>query len=121
MTLTEIARALAESCREGRERETLDTLYAEHALSVEPDAPEGQDRIARGRDAIHAKHVWWETNATVHAAEVAGPFVGGDDAFALIFDVDATVGGTRMQLREVGVYTVKDGLIVREEFLPETA
>jgi hypothetical protein len=37
-------------------------------------------------------------------------------------DMDVTDTGSkkRMQLSEVGVYAVKDGKIVREEFLPYT-
>ena len=37
---------------------------------------------------------------------------------ALIFDMDVTnkESGQRMQMREVGVYTVKNGKILREEF-----
>jgi hypothetical protein len=36
------------------------------------------------------------------------------------YDIDVTDRNSkkRMQMSEVGVYTVKDGKIVREEFLP---
>jgi limonene-1,2-epoxide hydrolase len=36
------------------------------------------------------------------------------------YDIDVTDKNSkkRMQMSEVGVYTVKDGKIVREEFLP---
>jgi ketosteroid isomerase-like protein len=54
----------------------------------------------------------------VHSAEVEGPFLHGDDRFAVIFDIDATdkASGQRMPMREVAVYHVADGRIVREEF-----
>ena len=44
--------------------------------------------------------------------------MAGEDRFALIFDMDVTnrETGQRMQMREVGLYTVADGKIVREEF-----
>jgi ketosteroid isomerase-like protein len=46
------------------------------------------------------------------------PFLHGDDRFAVIFDIDATekATGQRMPMREVAVYHVADGRIVREEF-----
>lgn len=36
-------------------------------------------------------------------------------------DVSDKSSKRRMQLSEVGLYTVKDGMVVREEFLPYTA
>jgi len=53
---------------------------------------------------------------------VSGPFVA-HDRFVVQYDIDATEKESkkRMQMSEVGVYTVKDGKIVREEFLPRTA
>ena len=42
--------------------------------------------------------------------------------FVVRYDMDVTDKSSkkRMQISEVGVYTVKDGKIVREEFLPYT-
>ena len=55
----------------------------------------------------------------VHSFDVHGPFVA-HDRFVVQFDADVTnkQSKERTQLSEVGVYTVKDGKIVREEFLP---
>jgi sugar (pentulose or hexulose) kinase len=48
-----------------------------------------------------------------------GPFVA-HDRFVVQYDIDVTDKSSkkRMQISEVGVYTVKEGKIVREEFLP---
>ena len=42
------------------------------------------------------------------------------DTFVVQFDIDATdtESKKRMQMTEVGIYTVKDGKVAREEFLP---
>jgi len=55
----------------------------------------------------------------VHSAKVGGPFVAGDK-FVVQFDIDVSekASGKRMQMSEVGIYTVKDGKVAREEFLP---
>jgi hypothetical protein len=55
----------------------------------------------------------------VHSFDAHGPFVG-HDRFVVQFDADVSDRNTkeRRQLSEVGVYTVKNGKIIREEFLP---
>ncbi|MGS4946885.1 SnoaL-like domain-containing protein [Meridianimarinicoccus sp. RP-17] len=115
MTLSEIAQALVDGCRAGTEEANLERLYAPEAVSVEAQDT-GNGRVAEGLDAIRAKHAWWAENATVHAAEVEGPFNHGDDRFAVIFRIDATLFGERTRMAEVAIYTVADGRIVREEF-----
>jgi ketosteroid isomerase-like protein len=118
MTLKEIAEALVDGCRTGKERENLDRLYHPDAVSVEAADYSGQGRETAGLDGIKGKHDWWDSAMEVHSAEVEGPFLHGDDRFAVIFDIDATdkASGQRMPMREVAVYHVADGRIVREEF-----
>ncbi len=74
----------------------------------------------RGIDKIRGKNQWWFDNNEVHSAKVEGPFPH-NDRFAVKFHYDVTpkdgpMKGKRMQMDEVGVYTVKNGKIVREEF-----
>jgi ketosteroid isomerase-like protein len=117
MTLKEIADELVAGCREERTRENLDKLYAADAVSVEPtDMGGGRETV--GLAAIHGKHDWWEANFDVPSLTVGGPFLHGDDRFAVIFEMETVskATGDRRKDREVGVYHVKDGKIVREEF-----
>ncbi len=118
MTLQETADMLVKLCREGRDMEALETLYGPDPVSVEAMGYDGQDPVTKGFDGIKAKHVWWNETFEVHSAEVEGPFVHGDDRFAVIFAIDTTnrASGERMAMREVAVYHVADGKIVREEF-----
>ena len=115
MTPSEIANELVAGCKVGAEEANLAKLYADNAVSVEA-VDNGNGRVAVGLEAIRAKHAWWAENATMHALEVEGPFPHGDDRFAVIFRLDATMFGARSQMTEVGVYTAEDGKIVREEF-----
>lgn len=115
MNLSQIAEMLVEGCRTGKEAENLGRLYADDAVSVEP-RDMGEGREAAGLDAIRAKHAWWDQNAVVHGMEVEGPMLHGADRFAVIFRADVTMFGARSQTKEVAVYTVADGRIVREEF-----
>lgn len=111
------AEKLVGFCREGREKEGLDTLYAPGCVSVE--ATPGPDAVAEGLEAIRAKHAWFEEANEIGETTVEGPFPHGTDRFAVIFGMTVTerATGTRTSMREVAVYTVDDdGRIVREEF-----
>lgn len=117
MTLSEIAKELVAGCREHREVENLHKLYAATAESVEA-ADMGNGRTVTGIDAIVGKHAWWNDNHEMHGGNVEGPFLHGSDRFSVIFDMDATSkeSGQRFSMREVAIYHVADGKIVREEF-----
>jgi hypothetical protein len=113
------AEKLVAYCRQGKEAQGLDELYAPDAVSVEAMAMEGGERESRGVEAIRGKHAWWYDSFTVHDATVEGPFPHGDDRFALIFEMETSpkAGGERTRMREVAVYhTDPHGKIVREEF-----
>ncbi|PPB81799.1 ketosteroid isomerase-like protein [Albidovulum inexpectatum] len=118
MTLKDIADRLVDGCRTGKELENLGRLYHPDAISVEAADYSGEGREVRGIDGIKAKHEWWNSAFELHDAAVEGPFLHGDDRFAVIFTVDATEreSGKRMKMREVAIYHVPDGKITREEF-----
>ncbi len=119
--LVKTAKQLTAYCQTGQEDKGMDELYAQDCVSVEalaiPNSPIGQE--AKGLDAIRAKSEWWFANNEVHSNTAEGPFLHGEDSFSLIFDMDVTdkTTGERMQMREVGHYTVNaDGQIIREAF-----
>ncbi len=118
MTLNDIANELVAGCRENRAAANLDKLYASDAVSVESTDASGSGRVSEGLDAIRGKHTWWEENFEVHEASVSDPMLHGDDKFAVIFRIDATMkaSGEGSKMKEVGIYHVSDSRIVREEF-----
>ena len=117
MNTMEIANQLVELCRQGKNHEALDKLYADNVVSVEAVVPPGVKREANGLSAVKAKGQWWVDNHQIHSATVTGPWPH-DDRFVVGFQVDVTFKptGQRMQMDEVGLYQVKGGKIVREEF-----
>jgi ketosteroid isomerase-like protein len=119
MNTEEVATKLVEFCRKGEWMKAIDELYAKDIVSVEPRAMENMPAEMRGIDQVRGKTEWWEKNMDVHSAKVSGPFVARD-TFVVQFDVDVTdkASKKRMQMSEVGIYTVKDGKVSREEFLP---
>jgi len=117
MTTTEIGKQYVALCKEGKNEECLEKLFDKDAVSVEAGAPPGQERTAKGLQAIRGKSKWWSENHTVHKAELSGPYPH-DDRFAVrfLFDVTHKPSGKRFSMDEVGLFTVKDGKIVKEEF-----
>ena len=118
MTTLDIAQQYVSLCKDGKYEECLDKLYAKDAVSVEAlSPPGGADRTASGLDAIKAKGKSWGEANTVHKAEVAGPYPN-EDRFAVRFTYDITnkPSGNRMTMDEVGLFTVANGKIVKEEF-----
>ncbi|MEO1000142.1 MAG: nuclear transport factor 2 family protein [Pseudomonadota bacterium] len=115
----EIAEKLVDYCRRDDTYAGLEALYAADAVSVEAAEQEGGGpRVTEGRDGIKGKHDWWAENFEVHGAAVDGPFLHGEDRFGVIFEMDAThkASGHRAAMKEIGIYTVANGKIVREEF-----
>jgi SnoaL-like domain len=119
MNTEEVANELVGLCRKGDFRGAMESLYAKDIVSVEAHQMENMPAEMRGIDQVRGKTDWWEKNMEVHSAKIGGPFVARD-TFVVQFDIDATDKSSkeRMQMSEVGIYTVKDGKVAREEFLP---
>ena len=118
MALKDIANELVAGCREIREKDNLSKLYAQNAVSVEAQDMGGSGRVTNGLEAILGKHDWWESNMEVTGGSVSDPMLHGEDRFAVIFEVQGKekASGNAFDMKEVGIYHVADGKIVREEF-----
>jgi hypothetical protein len=121
MTTQEIGKRYVSLCQQGKNDVCLEELYAKNAVSVEAMSSPGMDRMAKGLDAIKAKEKGWGERNIVHKAEVSGPFPN-ENRFAVRFTFDVTdkPSGKRSTLDEVGLFTVEDGKITREEFFYPT-
>jgi ketosteroid isomerase-like protein len=117
MTTQEIAQRYVTLCQQGKFDACLEELYAKNAVSVEAATPPGTDKTAKGLDAIRAKGKDWQQNHVVHSAEVTGPFPN-ENRFAVrfIFDVTDKPSGKRSTMDEVGLFTIENGKITKEEF-----
>src|SRR5205809_8056216 len=99
--------------------EALDTLYDDNIVSGEAYSAGGGSPETRGKEGVRGKIDWWVNAMEIHSFDAGDPFVG-NDRFVVQYDAEVTDKNSkqRRKLSEVGVYTVKDGKIVREEFLP---
>jgi ketosteroid isomerase-like protein len=119
MSAKEIGQKLVALCKEGKNLECINTYYADDVQSIEAATPPaGGERVTSGIEGVRGKNQWWSENHEIHSAAVHGPYPHGDDRFAVRFEYDITnkPSGMRMQMDEVGVFTVADGKIVKEEF-----
>src|SRR3954462_5810273 len=119
MNTEEVANKVVELVRKQAWYEALDTLYDKDIVSVEAFSAGGGSPETRGKEGVRGKIDWWVNAMEVHSFKASEPFVG-HDRFVVEYDADVTdkKSKQRHQMREVGVYSVKNGKIVREEFLP---
>ncbi|MFI5154040.1 MAG: SnoaL-like domain-containing protein [Chitinophagales bacterium] len=117
MTSTEIAKKLKKHCGKGDFEGAQKELFAKDAVSIEPMASGGFEKETHGLDAILKKgQKWNEMVSEAHGIEVSDPMIAGD-SFALRMSMDITMkDGKRNKMTELGVYHVKDGKIVSEQF-----
>ena len=114
MAIADIAQGLVTLCKQGKFSEAVNAYYSPNIVSIEAM---GENPVAQGLDAIHAKMEWFKTSMEVHEAIVEGPYINGDQ-FGVRFKLDTTdkTTGKRNMMDEFGVYTVKDNKIVHERF-----
>jgi len=119
MNTEEVAKNVVELVRKQAWYEALDTLYDKDIVSVEAFSMSGGSPETRGKEGVRGKIDWWVNAMEVHSFNASEPFVA-HDRFVVQYDADVTDKSSKQRRRmsEVGVYTVKDGKIIREEFLP---
>ncbi len=122
-TTKSIAEKLVAYCSQNDDERCLNELYDENAISVEAAIMPGEESAeTKGLDAIRAKHEWWNNTFEVNSADAQGPFLHGNNRFGVIFSFDATnkETGDRESMTELGIYTVENDKIIREEFFYNT-
>ena len=112
-----IANRLAELCSKGDYQTAQSELYADDAISIEPQGTPDFEKETKGLAAIKAKGKKWESMVEeTHGIKVSKPLVTGN-SFAVTMTMDITMKGQgRMSMTELCVYNVKDGKIVSEQF-----
>ena len=115
MTTQEVATRFHEYMQVGAFEKIFTELYSPDATSEE--APGSDWGKASGMNEIYEKgKKWQETVEEMHGGSTAEPVVAGD-YFTCYMTMDFTPkGGSRTNMTEIGLYRVKDGKIVSEQF-----
>jgi hypothetical protein len=113
MSTQAIAKQFVDLCNQGRNFDVMRTMYAPDIISVEGDGAQ----TAGQTPVIHKSEIW-QGNNTIHGEKVRGPFFNGPNQFAVHFSFDVTrkSSGRRETIEEVGLYTVENDKITREQF-----
>ena len=123
MTTEQIAKRLVELCRRGEFSQSQEELFAQNAVSIEPEGMQtGPLGNAEGMDAIRRKGKAFEGSVEqIHGVTVSDPIVAGD-FFSIAMGFDATwKQGGRRSMEEICLFEVRDGKIVREQFFYRVA
>jgi hypothetical protein len=107
-----------ELVNQGKHFEFMRTFYAPDMVSVEADGTEFV-----GKQPVIKKSEVFQANNQFHGQELRGPFFLGDAsassgkfAVYLAIEFSPKAGGARKKLEEVGIYFVRDDVVMREEF-----
>lgn len=115
MSTQSVADQLVSMCRENKNMEALELLYADDVVSTEhPNAP---NPLTEGKAAVTKKSIDWFNNVEeFHSGEVSDPIVAGEHfSCSMSFDVTFKEGG-RIQMEEICVYHVVNDKIIAEQF-----
>jgi hypothetical protein len=117
MTTQDVANRLSELFKENNWAAALNELFSEDAESVEPPHSPGLQTV-KGLDNIRKKGEQFnEMVEEMHGGFVSEPLVAGRFiAFAMGMDVTMK-GMGRQKMDEIAIYEVKDGKIVKEQFI----
>ena len=123
MSVRTVAGKFMELCNQGKHFEFMRTFYAPEMVSVEGDGREfvGKEPVIRKSEVFQGNHI-------LHSQNLRGPFFCGDASassgrFAVytLLEYSPKAGGERRTQEEVGIYTVKNDVVTREEFFYDGA
>lgn len=111
-TAKEVGESLVALFNAGKSEEAESTWYHRKIESIEADGT-----VFEGWKGVQEKGKWWKENFTVLSMRAQGPYVCST-GFAVVYTGRVrTADGTESDTHECGVYTVKNGRIVREQFM----
>jgi|SRR6185437_13863918 hypothetical protein len=116
MTTQDVANRFNELAQTGQWEQIQNELFTDNAVSIEPEHSPGMKTV-QGIDAIKQKGKQFEEMVEeMHGGYSKQPCVAGN-YFAVAMGMDVTMKGRgRSKMEEIGVYEVKDGKIVKEQF-----
>ena len=116
MTTQQVANRLVELSRLGKIQDVQKELFAENAVSIEPNDSMGPKEV-NGLTAIIEKNKKFDSVVEAfHGSKISEPLLAGN-YFTISWWIDTTMKGQgRMEMEEICIYKVENGKIVSEQF-----
>ena len=113
MSVQTLAKQFVTMCNQGKNFDVMRSMYAPNIVSVEADGSE-----TAGKEPVIEKSKRWAETTTIQREQARGPFFNGPNQFAVhyTFDVLRKTETTPITIEEVGVYTVENDKVTREQF-----
>lgn len=116
----DVAKRLLELYNSRRAADAIRLLYSDDCRHVEPVESVHFPRVIEGKAALLEKNESFEKSNTIHSSRCTEPLVNGDQ-FTCGFSLDYTPtegasAGTRTQMHETALYTVREGEIGEAKF-----
>jgi hypothetical protein len=114
-TTFEVASKLVKLCRAGKNVEAIKELYDDRIVSIEPKGSRAEK--TEGKTTVQGKTTQWlDMVEKIHSSKISDPLVS-DNYFSVVMDTDVTLKGKgRSTMKELAVYEVKEGKIIKENF-----
>jgi len=123
MNTMDVGRRLVELCKEGKNRQAIEELYADTVDVQEPMPMPGKSNGPRSKEDILKDSDEFFDMMEIHGGEIDGPYPWQDKVIVFM-SLDATpkegpMAGQRIDMREACVYRVRDGKIQESHFCYE--
>ena len=116
MTTKEVANRYYELAQQGQNEKIIDELYSSNILSIEPENASEVPIKVEGTKAYKEKEkIFFQMVEQYHGGFCKEPSVSTFH-FACAMGMDVTIKGKRKIKEEIGVFEVRDGKIIKEQF-----
>ncbi|SCX97100.1 SnoaL-like domain-containing protein [Nonlabens sp. Hel1_33_55] len=114
MNTQEVANKLVEYCRNNQFEKAYQELYSPDVISIEMSEPMKE---LHGMKEVEKKLQWRQENFEVEFTNISDPIVA-DNHFVLVLSLKSKnkSTGEQAEIDEIGVYQVKNGKILKEQF-----
>ncbi len=117
MTTHEVAKRYYELIQQHKYKQIQDELYAPNAISIEPENDSNLPLVVEGIEALQKKEgLFFSQVGEMFGSKMSEPIVS-NFFFSQMTEMDVKMKGKDRKIKgQIGVFEVRDGKIVKEQF-----